>query len=311
MARPRIFVSSTFYDLRHVRNDLERFIKELGYDPVLNERGHVAYGRQESLEQYCYREISNCDVLVNIIGSRFGTESSESPYSISQIELKTAHDLNKQVYVFVERSVHVEYRTWLLNSENGVFRPSFVNDVRVYKFIKEVYELSLNNVIADFDSVSELIGYLREQWSGLFQRFLQEESRREDFKISSNLKATAEALAEIIKYTTRERDETIRSILVHGHPVFAQIADAIPTTIRVQFFNRQELHTLFATFGYEESGLDSLEFTRTRQGDATTIKVDNNIFDENGKLQTVAHQDWFGKFVQVDKRQVNDDDIPF
>ena len=26
MAKPRIFVSSTFYDLRHVRNDLENFI---------------------------------------------------------------------------------------------------------------------------------------------------------------------------------------------------------------------------------------------------------------------------------------------
>jgi len=39
MARPKIFVSSTFYDLRHVRNDMESFIKTLGYDPIMNERG--------------------------------------------------------------------------------------------------------------------------------------------------------------------------------------------------------------------------------------------------------------------------------
>jgi hypothetical protein len=37
MAKPRIFVSSTFYDLRQIRSDLERFIKEIGYEPVLNE----------------------------------------------------------------------------------------------------------------------------------------------------------------------------------------------------------------------------------------------------------------------------------
>jgi hypothetical protein len=30
VARPRVFVSSTFYDLRQVRTDLERFIRDLG-----------------------------------------------------------------------------------------------------------------------------------------------------------------------------------------------------------------------------------------------------------------------------------------
>lgn len=44
MARPRVFVSSTFYDLKQLRAELERFIHSLGYDPVLNERGLVPYG---------------------------------------------------------------------------------------------------------------------------------------------------------------------------------------------------------------------------------------------------------------------------
>jgi hypothetical protein len=50
MAKPRIFVSSTFYDLRYVRNDIERFIRDLGYEAVLNERGQVPYGKHESLD---------------------------------------------------------------------------------------------------------------------------------------------------------------------------------------------------------------------------------------------------------------------
>ena len=40
MAKPRIFISSTYYDLRQVRADLERFIKDLGYETVLNEQGN-------------------------------------------------------------------------------------------------------------------------------------------------------------------------------------------------------------------------------------------------------------------------------
>ncbi|SFL12861.1 protein of unknown function [Paenibacillus sp. 1_12] len=48
MARPRVFVSSTFYDLKYVRADLERFIKEFGYDAVLNEKG-----KQHSIDYSC------------------------------------------------------------------------------------------------------------------------------------------------------------------------------------------------------------------------------------------------------------------
>jgi len=39
MARPKVFVSSTFYDLKQIRADLEHFIREMGYDAVLHERG--------------------------------------------------------------------------------------------------------------------------------------------------------------------------------------------------------------------------------------------------------------------------------
>jgi uncharacterized protein DUF4062 len=238
MAKPRVFLSSTFYDLRHVRSDLERFIRELGYEPVLSERGQVPYGKQEALEQYCYREINNCDIVVSIVGGRYGSASAERPYSISQIEIKTAHELHKQVYIFVEKSVLVEYRTWLRNESNLDFKAQYVDDIRIYTFLKEIHSYLSNNVISDFDSVAEMIDFLRLQWAGLFQRFLQEESRREDYKISSNLRATAEMLTKVVEYMTTERDETVKTLLVHNHPVFAQLADSAQIPIRVQFLTK-------------------------------------------------------------------------
>lgn len=92
MAKPRIFVSSTYYDLKHIRADVERFIREQGYDPVLNEKGHIPYGSAERLEEYCYKEIELCDILVSVIGGRFGSESKNEDYSVSNLELKTAID---------------------------------------------------------------------------------------------------------------------------------------------------------------------------------------------------------------------------
>ena len=72
MARPRIFISSTFYDLRQVRDDLERSIRELGYEPVRHEAGSVPYSKDERLEAAAYREVELCDVIVAVVGGRFG-----------------------------------------------------------------------------------------------------------------------------------------------------------------------------------------------------------------------------------------------
>ena len=43
MAVPRVFVSSTYYDLKQYRSNIETFIKSLGYDPIMHERSKVAY----------------------------------------------------------------------------------------------------------------------------------------------------------------------------------------------------------------------------------------------------------------------------
>ena len=117
MARPRIFISSTYYDLKQVRSNLELFIKDMGYDPVLHERGAIPYGSKEKLEQYCYREIHQVEILVSIIGGRYGSHSEHQPYSISQQELKTAYELGIQVFIFVESAVLGEYQTYLKNKD--------------------------------------------------------------------------------------------------------------------------------------------------------------------------------------------------
>jgi len=102
MSKPRIFISSTFFDLKTVRADMDRFIREMGYESVLNERGQIPYRKEELLEDACYKEIEFCDVLVSVIGGRYGSPSKENPYSISQKELKTAIEMGKPVYVFIE-----------------------------------------------------------------------------------------------------------------------------------------------------------------------------------------------------------------
>jgi hypothetical protein len=64
----------------------------------------------------------------------------------TQRELKTAIDLNKQIYVFIERSVHAEYRTYQANKDVKGFKPTSVDDAKVFEIVDEVYALPVGNL---------------------------------------------------------------------------------------------------------------------------------------------------------------------
>ena len=70
MARPRVFISSTYYDLRHIRASLDVFVRSLGFDTVLSEKGDIAYTPDRPLDESCYQEVESSDIFVMIIGGR-------------------------------------------------------------------------------------------------------------------------------------------------------------------------------------------------------------------------------------------------
>ena len=142
MAKPRVFISSTYYDLKQTREDIASFLINLGYEPVRNEEGNIPYGKDEKLTEYCYKEIRNVDILVAIIGGRFGSLSEkDSPWSVSNEELRTALKNEKQVYIFIEKNVESEYGTYLENKDREI-KYRYVDDVRIYQFIEEIKSLS-------------------------------------------------------------------------------------------------------------------------------------------------------------------------
>ena len=101
MAAPRVFVSSTYYDLQHVRNDLRIFIQGLGYEAVMHDKGNIPYTQEVSLEESCYNELDTCDIVVCIIGNKFGTKSANGDYSITMSELQKAIKGRKKIYIYI------------------------------------------------------------------------------------------------------------------------------------------------------------------------------------------------------------------
>src|SRR6185437_3402619 len=112
MAKPRVFVSSTYYDLRHIRSSLELFIESVGHEPVLSEKGDIAYMPDVALDESCYREAGACDIFVLVVGGRYGSgvsasdpdaqrEASERYDSITRKEYDTAYNQNVPIFVLI------------------------------------------------------------------------------------------------------------------------------------------------------------------------------------------------------------------
>lgn len=320
MAKPRIFISSTYFDLRVVRADLERFIKEIGYEPVLFERGHIPYGKEEALEEYCYREISTCDILVAIIGGKFGTQSNDEKNSITQKELRTAIEQGKQVYIFVERAVYAEYRTYQINKDVNGFKPAAVNDPRIYSFLEEVYALPAGNPIESFEISDDITRYLREQWAGLFQRLMQEKSRQKEINIIENLKSTASTLNHLVTFLTEERtkgDSAIKDILLSSHPAFSEIKKAAKIPYRVVFHTLDELDAMMSARSFVKDDIFTFKENYYEWDNSKAkygVRVSKEIFDHEGKLKIFTPEEWKDDWVEeypIGRSESSDDDTPF
>jgi hypothetical protein len=308
MAKPRVFISFTYYDLRNVRADLERFIKEIGYEFVLYEKGQVTYGTDTQLEEGCYRELGTCDILINIIGGKFDTESKDTQYSISQNELRTAIKQGKQIYIFVERAVHAEYRTYLANKDVKGFVPVSVNDPKIFEFLEEVYSLSGRNPIIPFEISQDITTFLKEQWACLFKLLLQEHATQKEVKVTEKIETTAETLNQLVTFLTEERskgDQAIKDILLTNHPIFSALKKELSIPYRVFFVDITEMESLLKarwTKLIDREEWNSEEFRQYRyegneQNKWLLIKAD--LFDDVGKLKPLMPDEWQEDYVQL------------
>jgi hypothetical protein len=220
MAKPRVFISSTYYDLRHIRDRLEAFIEAFGYEPVLFESGDVPFRSDVPLGESCYAEVKLCHILVLIIGSRYGSATSDSPTptsadadaryvfynSITRKEYETARERDIPIFIFVEKAVLAEFQTFKKNKSTGAnVTYAHVDNVNVFHLIDHILSRERNNFVRGFDRFDDISSWLREQWAGLFADFV---SRR---GAETNLRDLSARIAELGQVTSalKEYSEAI------------------------------------------------------------------------------------------------------
>lgn len=83
--RPSIFVSSTCYDLKQIRQDIREFIEEdLGYEAILSEYDSFPIDPDRDTINNCLRVVEQrADIMVLIIGNRYGYITDRGEKSIT------------------------------------------------------------------------------------------------------------------------------------------------------------------------------------------------------------------------------------
>jgi len=307
MAKPRLFVSSTFYDLRYIREEVAAFLKQLGYEPVMFEDGHVPYGSHEALEEYCYKEIERCDILVSIVGGRYGSKSHDSTYSITQKELRKALEIGKQVYIFVEKKVYDEFGTYEVNKDNKTINFRHVDDRRIFEFLDEIRSLPRNNSMFPFDLTRDINEILREQLSGLFQRLLHESEEKNRFEFVDEYKESLRMLQELVNDLRPQAKQAPAvtgsdAYIFAAHPAFARVRQILRQQHPCVFTTYDELDALFLSQGYERYDIPYTDFTewiKNTHGVQHAIRVSKRLFTANTRqLVAIEPDQWEDRYIQ-------------
>lgn len=241
MSRPRIFISSTVYDLMEIRSGLRHFLESIGYEPVQSDFGGVTYDPGSHTRDSCLREIHSCDAVVLLIGSRFGAVARSSPeltldqdaiayaesnpgrpLSITQAEAFKSADDGIPVFPFIYRPVLHDYRVYRSNRGNGVSAKIHYPSIEdqdsaqsIFDFIAYLKTRSHGNAIHPFDRLDDILIHLKGQWAGLFQEYLRQLRRRDnkDERLDKLAESVRDLQSVIFASAPQKERETARAAL--------------------------------------------------------------------------------------------------
>lgn len=197
--KPRIFISSTFYDLKYIREDLANFVRSYGYEPVLFEDGDIGYTPGRTLDSSCYESMRNSDMVILIIGGEYGSAASgekkddfKEYMSITRNEFRTAVESGIPIFVMIDKKVMAEYGVYEANyddieKKNRVMTFPTTKNINVFRFIKEIKGI-VTLPIQEFERSSEIKGFISKQWADMFKNYLSSlRNEKENKKIENSV----------------------------------------------------------------------------------------------------------------------------
>lgn len=251
MPAPRIFISSTCFDLEEVRVNLRKFIEDFGYEPVMSEFGDIFYEFNNHVQDSCIQSIKNSDVYILIIGDYYGSKyhnsQKEVPESVTLMEFKNAIKEAKLKYIFINKFVEYDYsnyRKYLEKKYNEFFKRNEIENPEnekikikrevdaiypfpkdsykyIFAFLDEINELKIGNAYYKFENSIDIKENLKKQWAFFMQESIRkycedvkEKDEKDELKdISKKLHQVYETISSLVKLEDTGDKLSIESLL--------------------------------------------------------------------------------------------------
>ncbi len=177
MDKTRVFISSTFFDLSQVRDDIRRSIIGLGHEPVLSEFPSFPVLPELSIIENCRRNVrNNADVFILIVGGRKGSIDNTTKRTITNIEYETAKQSGIDTFIFVKRSVLSLLPIWEKNPTADF--SSEVDSPDVFHLLRKLAQIKSGDTL--LTRASEISDILSIQLS-VFLKYLIDKKGRADY----------------------------------------------------------------------------------------------------------------------------------
>ena len=240
--KPRVFVSSTYYDLKYLRERIELFLSNYGFDTVLFESNNVTYEHGKAIDTSVYKELELCHIMILIVGGRYGSaSSSETPsadqqkiyddeyISITRREFETAVERNIPIFIFIDKNVYGDYENYkknetffkkitaLKNAELD-FQFVHVDSINIFKFIDSL----ITKPLKTFEKVEEIEQYLQSQLAGIFYLYLESLQKQTDDK---KILTSVEELNNVTKRMSEMLDSVGKKVLEGDQQEYQEVID--------------------------------------------------------------------------------------
>lgn len=188
------------------RAQLRSMLLSVGYEPVMSDQADVIYDPRVHTHTSCLREVMNCDVVILLVGSRFGGtiipkaleaidvdrlqdisradrfNDEQSKISITQAEVLQAIQIGLPVFAFIDSGVMRDHLTYEKNKNKPIIKDIEFSSIDkpetaayIFEFINFLRLRNENNSLFEFSRFEDIEVQLKKQWAGLFQRLLQEQ----------------------------------------------------------------------------------------------------------------------------------------
>lgn len=283
MAKPRIFISSTCFDLNDIRSELTEFLENYNFEVINSQLPSFGVSPKVHSHTACLDQVNNADFLILIIGRRYGGTFIGSEKSITNEEYKLAIKRGIPIIIFVNKQVDNSILFYKKNQSSDF--SSIVDDTRIFHFIDYVKSASEDNWIHLYENIIDIKNTLKSQFSYyllLLSKSCVKEVQKEKSIDSSKL-SFVKFPSSLDKLENKKLNQKIETALRNGLKELHNVISEILLSGGKNDNKIEKLKAIWVIAKYGELNYYS-----------NSIKLNNNLFKDyawsNSKGKRVSDQ---------------------